>query len=292
MTEDVRRFLCVGAAHWDVIARADEPASPGDDVPGRIVRRPGGVALNVASGLARLGCDVSLIGAVGDDDEGLTLMQEIQCMGVGVEQVIRVDGATDRYVAIEDKDGGLIAAIADARLIGDSATEIADRTLSRLGDVDTLFIDANLPAAEIVRIARRAADHDVEVIVNPVSPAKAHRLTDVFDGSISFVIACNLAEANVLTGCRHESAIDAATALVRCGSGSALVTTGDGPAALATANGVVSQPPIAVPKGSSVTGAGDALLAAFLAFSDRLRDPEGALNAALQAAANKMRESN
>jgi sugar/nucleoside kinase (ribokinase family) len=53
--------VVIGAAHWDVVARAAAPLAAGADVPGRVVRRVGGVAANVALGLARAagrcGCD-------------------------------------------------------------------------------------------------------------------------------------------------------------------------------------------------------------------------------------------
>ena len=48
-------FLCAGAAHWDIIGRTDLPLPPGADVPGRVTRRPGGVAQNIARALAALG---------------------------------------------------------------------------------------------------------------------------------------------------------------------------------------------------------------------------------------------
>ena len=47
------RILCAGAMLWDVIGQASAPMTLGEDVPGRIHQRPGGVALNVALALAR-----------------------------------------------------------------------------------------------------------------------------------------------------------------------------------------------------------------------------------------------
>ena len=61
------RILCVGAAHWDVIGRASVPLAEGADVPGRIQRRSGGVALNIARGVAVLEGASRLCSVVGDD---------------------------------------------------------------------------------------------------------------------------------------------------------------------------------------------------------------------------------
>lgn len=291
MSADPRRILCIGAAHWDIIARADGAVAVGDDLPGRILRRPGGVALNVAVGLARLGCRAGLAGVVGKDADGVALMDQIQGVGVDCGQLLQVEGATDSYVAIEDRDGSLVAAIADARLLDANARVLADRVIGTLEDVDTVFLDANLPAAELARIVLHADAHCVEVVVNPVSPAKAHRLTGLFDGTTGRAVVCNLAEANVLTGRSDRCARDAAEAMAQRGSAIALVTAGGEPVALATPEVVVVANPPTVPLGASVTGAGDALLAAFLAAPDRSTNPEDALRAALHAAAEKMRES-
>lgn len=106
--------LCIGAVLWDVIGRAPGRMAPGADVPGRIRHIPGGVALNVAMVLARMGQRPALLGAVGHDAEGEALVGASAAMGVETGFLTRNRGlATDVYMAIEDSNG-LIAAIADA----------------------------------------------------------------------------------------------------------------------------------------------------------------------------------
>jgi sugar/nucleoside kinase (ribokinase family) len=46
-------ILCIGAVLWDVIGRTPGPMGVGADVPGRISRLPGGVAMNIAMTLRR-----------------------------------------------------------------------------------------------------------------------------------------------------------------------------------------------------------------------------------------------
>ena len=50
-----RDILCIGSVLWDVVGHAEQPLGERPDVPGRIRRLPGGVALNIAMGLARFG---------------------------------------------------------------------------------------------------------------------------------------------------------------------------------------------------------------------------------------------
>ncbi|MDB2369265.1 kinase, partial [Octadecabacter sp.] len=48
-------ILCIGSVLWDIIGRAPGQMRAGSDVPGRITRRPGGVAMNIAMTLAQFG---------------------------------------------------------------------------------------------------------------------------------------------------------------------------------------------------------------------------------------------
>ena len=52
MTPDI---LCIGSVLWDIIGRSPAAMRLGSDVPGRITRLPGGVAMNIAMTLARFG---------------------------------------------------------------------------------------------------------------------------------------------------------------------------------------------------------------------------------------------
>ncbi len=106
-------ILCAGAALWDVIGRTATPLPHGADVPGRIDRRAGGVALNIALALAGRGHPVALLAAVGRDAAGDDLVARIETAGIGIAGVHRHPGATDTYLAIEDARGELHAAVAD-----------------------------------------------------------------------------------------------------------------------------------------------------------------------------------
>ena len=285
MTADGRRFLCVGAAHWDIIARADGPVATGDDLPGRVQRRPGGVALNIAAGLAERGCRVSLAAVIGSDEAGLSLMRYAGQCGIDCSRVRQVEAPTDTYVAVENRTGELVAAVADANLLDSHAGHLADMALD---GVTTVVLEGNLPPSVISRIAGSASACGIEIAANPVSPAKATRLAGLLGGAHRPVIIANLAEANVLTGRADRTARDAAQALADAGAAEALVTHGSAEAALFSGGTLFAAEPPRVAGDASVTGAGDALCAAFLASPDRNTDPQSALDDALRAAADKM----
>jgi sugar/nucleoside kinase (ribokinase family) len=273
-------FVCVGAAHWDLIGHAAAPLPRGADVPGRIEERPGGVALNIALALAARGHAVALLAAAGRDAAGDRLVAHLEARGVDCAGVFRHDGPTDRYLAIEDGGGELHAAVADcAGLEAAGPGLLAPLHDGRL--TGRVVLDGNLPAP--VLAALLAAPPEVPFAAVPASPGKAARLAPLLAaGRASFYL--NRREAEALCRASFADARAAAAGLRARGAGEAIVTDGAAPVALASAAGIwtAAPPPVAA---RSLTGAGDALAAANLAAQADGLDAEAALRAALAASA-------
>ncbi len=107
-------ILCIGSVLWDIIGRSHLSLRVGSDVPGRITRLPGGVAMNIAMTLARFGLAPAILTTIGRDAEGEELIAACTAMGLIADYAYRSDDLpTDRYMAVEGANG-LIAAIADA----------------------------------------------------------------------------------------------------------------------------------------------------------------------------------
>ena len=68
-------ILVIGATLLDVKGKPDSGLEPGTSNPGHIRRTRGGTARNVAENLGRLGLEVVLLTAVGDDDTGRYLLE-------------------------------------------------------------------------------------------------------------------------------------------------------------------------------------------------------------------------
>jgi len=280
--------LCAGSAHWDVIGHAPGTLARGGDVPGAVVRRPGGVAANVARALARAGRRPALLGAVGRDAEGEALVAVLAAAGVLTAHLARPAGPTDRYVAIEDA-GGLVAAVADTRQLdalgGALLAPLADGRLGPAGRPwpGPVVIDGNLGAACLARLAASPLFAAADLRPVAASPAKAARLA-AFAGRPRTTLYVNRAEAAALAGRELADAAAAARALSALGFARAIVT--DGPGMLAEQAGAVlrlRRPPAVAAR--RVTGAGDAFVAGHLAAEMAGADPAAALDAAVAAAA-------
>ncbi|PSK86102.1 sugar/nucleoside kinase (ribokinase family) [Limimaricola soesokkakensis] len=282
-------ILCIGSVLWDVIGRTASHMRVGSDVPGRIHRLPGGVAMNIAMTLVRFGLRPSLLSALGRDAEGDELAAEAARMGMEVDHIYRSDDLpTDIYMAIEGANG-LIAAIADAHSLEQAGDKIL-RPLAdgRLGSTEApwtglVALDGNLTTDLLAQIARSPLFARADLRVAPASPGKAERLLALM-GHPTATLYVNLEEAGLLCHATFETSEAAARALVARGAHRALVTDGGRAATVATAEAIFTQAPPEVLV-TRVTGAGDTFMAAHIASEAEGMAPEAALARALAAAA-------
>jgi len=283
-------ILCIGSVLWDIIGRSAHPMPMGADRPGRITRVPGGVAMNIATVLARLGLRPALLTAIGRDAEGEDLLAQCAALGLVTDHVHRpADLPTDRYMAVEAA-GGLIAAIADAHSLEQAGAAIlAPLSDGRLGSAASpwpgpVALDGNLTAALVADIAASPLFAQADLRVAPASPGKADRLTPLLShpGATLYV---NLEEAAILSGRPCRSAPEAAEALLAAGARRVLVTDGAGMAADGMTGGalVTGRPPAV--EARQITGAGDTFMAAHLVAERGGADRAAALARGLAAAA-------
>lgn len=259
---------------------------PGHDGPGRITRQPGGVALNVAYALAREELPVELLSAVGSDPAGEMLIAEISEARIGTKHVVRVTDPTDTYMAIEQADGEVFGAVADCYTLEfageDILAPLRKGAFGRGGFAGTAVIDGNLPERILLGLVQSGDLAKARRIYVPASPGKAARLVEVVaqDGGTLFV---NRTEASIIAGQDFPDSRSAAIGLAELGT-EAIVTDGPNPATLASGGTVLSVTPPDV-EVRSVTGAGDAFLAGFVAADLRGEHPAQSLIAAADAAA-------
>ncbi len=283
-------ILCIGSVLWDIIGRSPASMRLGSDVPGRITRLPGGVAMNIATTLARFGARPAILSAIGRDAEGDELIAACAHIGLITDHIYRSDDLpTDRYMAIEGANG-LIAAVADAHSLEAAGDKIL-RPLANgaLGKAlspwpGLIALDGNLTEALLSQIATSPLFAAADLRVAPASPGKAERLLPLLTND-RVTLYLNLEEACLLTRQSHDTAAAAAEALLARGAARVLVTDGGRACALGTkGTGVISDRPPAVMV-ARVTGAGDTFMAAHIMAERRGDAPAPALASALGAAA-------
>lgn len=284
-------LVVIGSLLWDIVGRTAVRLGRGGDVAGRIERRPGGVAMNVAATAARFGLRPALLSAVGQDADGEGLLAAAEGMGVDTRHVRRLARwPTDRYMAIEDA-GGLLGAIADARTLEAAGAAIlaplSDGTLTERGAgwPGLLVLDGNLTGAVLDQIATSGAFASADLRIIPAGPGKATRLLGVLRLP-NATLYLNRHEAELLCGTGFDGAGNAALGLLALGAARVLVTDGARPAVDAVAGGPLLQALPPSVKVARVTGAGDTFVGAHLAAEHRRLPRDEALHIALAAAAD------
>lgn len=236
--------VVVGGANVDVVARPHERAEPASSNPGSVTVTAGGVARNVAEVLARLGTPTSLVSAVGGDQHGDLVVEASTEAGVDLTHVRQVDGATGAYVALLDSSGELVGGVSD---MAACALEPDDLDADLLAKADLVVLDGNLGPATLARALDLAGT--VPVALDPVSVPKAGRLREVLAGRTLFLVSAGAAELAALGDVTAE-----------------LVWERRGPdgSTLTGPEEAVDHPALFVEEVVDVTGAGDAMLGAFL----------------------------
>jgi sugar/nucleoside kinase (ribokinase family) len=285
------QVLCIGSVLWDIIGRSPAEMRRGSDMPGRITRLPGGVAMNIAMTLARFGLAPTLLSTVGRDPEGDELIVACSRLGCRTDYLYRSeDLPTDRYMAVEGGNG-LIAAIADAHSLEAAGDKILRPLMDgSLGALDAPYegaiaLDGNLTLSLLGDIAAGPAFAKADLRVAPASPGKAERLRPFLNRTRG-TLYVNLEEAGLLCQDTFTNSEAAALALLDRGAARVLVTDGGAAAseACAASQSVITKQPPRVTV-ARVTGAGDTFMAAHIAAEARGEDRHSALAAALQAAA-------
>lgn len=261
--------LCIGSALWDTIATTTLRMKPGYDVPGSIIRRPGGVALNIALALVRCGQPAALLTTIGKDAEGDALIANLTAEGIDCQYVTRTNDPTDNYLAVEAGSGEVFAAVADCASLeraGDSIlAPLRDGRLASAANPWTgnAIIDGNLPVSVLDSINSHGDFSSASLSFVPASPGKAGRMRSALksQGGTLFV---NKGEAEILCRMDFSDSIEAALTLRQLGAHRAVVTDGPNIAALSVEGNTLNITPPKV-DARTTTGAGDVFLATFIA---------------------------
>lgn len=260
--------VVVGGAAVDVKARSLAAARLHTSNPGSVTRTLGGVGRNIAEGIARLGSRVYLVAAVGQDPDGADLLTRTSQAGVDVSQVVASHHPTGTYLALLDHDGELVAAVSDFTATDTLGLAEIAGARDLIAGAAVVVVDGNLPAAIVVWLLTVTTATGAVVVLEPVSVAKAGRLSPLLrPGRPVFTITPSADELAALTGMPvvdNQDAVAAAASLQARGVANVWVSLGARGSLFCAADGratlLAAEPAEVV----DVTGAGDALTAGYI----------------------------
>lgn len=261
------RVVVVGSLNVDVIVGLPHLPERGETVlANSLERHAGGKGLNQAVACARLGGDVTLIGALGDDAYGTWLRTILTTEGIDSSHVQTLNGPSGTAI-IEVEDGGenriVVVPGSNAEL---TATDVAN-SIASLTEVGIILVQTEIPLNVVEAAMRAGRERGATVILNP-SPV-AEFTKDIL--KLANVIVPNEHEAAKLTGMDTGSSVDATEAALyfnEIGIGTAIITRGGKGCVWASGANTGSVPTFKVQPVDTV-GAGDAFcggLAAALSF--------------------------
>ncbi|WP_409489568.1 ribokinase [Amycolatopsis sp. cmx-11-12] len=254
------QVLVIGSANADLVVPVDRRPGGGETVlGGDTVLSPGGKGANTAVAAARLGADVALLGAVGDDPYGELLKRSLGESGVNTTPLRTSERPTGIAYITVTPDGENSILVSPGANSGLRPEDID------LDGAEIVVLSLEIPLETVEHAVAKAAEAGVRTLLNlsPAAELSAKTLENLD------VLLVNEHEAAFLLGGEADF-----LKLLDLGPKAAVVTLGAKGAAVVTADGVTE---VSSPKVEAVdtTGAGDAFagaLATSLAKGDELAD--------------------
>jgi pseudouridine kinase len=285
-----KTILGIGGAHIDRRGRIAVDFVPGASNPGTMREEAGGGTFNALRNAVQRGVGARMMSVRGGDAAGETVARAIQAAGIRDLSVTFLDRATPSYTALLDRQGDVVAALADMGLYDLAFAKQLRRASARaaIAEADAIFTDANLSAEALARLPALAAAKPVFAIA--ISPAKAVRLKSILPALSCLFL--NAREAGALTGLGPDAPAPAMLdALKTLGLGRAVLSKGADPVLALDGGRIFSITPPSPKTIADVTGAGDALAGAASAallsgrpFCEAVREGMAAALLALESA--------
>lgn len=279
------RIAVVGSYGVGLTMRVPRMPEAGETLSGgEFAQGPGGKGSNQAIGAARLGAEVALLTAVGDDGfraDALALWEE---EGVDASAVLTVPGASTMVgIIVVEPSGENRIVIAEGALasLDDAAVEAFRPAIA---GCDILVASMEIPLGAVVAALRAAREEGVRTLLNPAPavplPDDAWPLIDV--------LTPNQTEARILLG-DAAAGLDEpglAAALAARSGGVVVLTRGAAGALVADAGGILVVDPVPVASVVDTTGAGDSFTAALAVALADGASPADAARLAARAGAH------
>ncbi|MEW6547442.1 MAG: ribokinase [Bacillota bacterium] len=229
-------IVVIGSLNVDLVVRTARRPAPGETVSGDEFRMiPGGKGANQAVAAARLGGKVAMLGRVGDDPFGQSLVGSLRAAGVHTDGVLRTPGVPTgtALIIVEHSGQNSIVVVAGANgLLSPADVETAAEVIA---SARVLMLQLEIPLDTVRKAVELAHNRRVTVLLDPAParplPPELLRQVDI--------ITPNESEAAVLTGRQVtdlKSAKLAASDLLRQGANRVLIKLGPRGALLAEGN--------------------------------------------------------
>ncbi|EGW37272.1 ribokinase [Desulfosporosinus sp. OT] len=196
------KIVVIGSLNMDLVVKALRAPRRGETVLGEEIHFiPGGKGANQAVGLARLGAETTMIGAVGSDAFGVELEKALQRNGINTSNVKVTSEATGvASILLAEGDNSIVVVPgANAQCL----PEDLDRCESEIAAADLVLLQLEIPLVTVEYAVKLARKHGKIVMLNP---APAQSLSEDLLSQVDYLTP-NRSELALLTRMSEESTI-------------------------------------------------------------------------------------
>lgn len=254
----MKKIVIIGSLNMDFVIDVENYPKMGETVLGKGMElKPGGKGANQAYAAAVLGADVTMLGAVGDDDSGQKLIQNLNQTGVHTEYIKVISGVSTgaAFVSVDREGDNCIIVIQGANKYVDK--EYIQSVSQIIAACDIVVFQLEIPLETVMYAADLAKSMGKIVILDP---APVQCLPKEFLSGLD-IVKPNRTELIKLLG-RTEELEEGLRLLQEMGVKNAIVTLGKEGCLLRKENGNVIYSPAFKMKAIDTTGAGDCFTAA------------------------------
>ncbi len=196
----------IGAANVDVSATVKKEIRMRDSNPGMILTTAGGVTRNICENLAKLGSDVKLITALGDDIFAKVIKDSCDLANIDYSHSLIMENRTSSsYLSLIDNTGDMFVATSDMHILQKIDINYLKANNDILMKAQCIFCDACLPYDTIAYLLKTFGKH-IPIFIDPVSCTYAEKIKPIV--GLFDTIKPNLLELEILSDMKIKTEED------------------------------------------------------------------------------------
>ncbi|MGG4468700.1 ribokinase [Paenibacillus alvei] len=165
------KMTIIGSSSIDLVVTTSKRPNQGETIIGESFKTvPGGKGANQAVAAARLGAEVFMVGCVGEDNFGETIVNNFTANGVNTAYVERVTHSETgtAHITLAEGDNSIIV----VKGANDYVTpDLVEKALNVISESDVVLIQQEIPEETVEYVAEICFANNVPLLLNP-APAR------------------------------------------------------------------------------------------------------------------------
>lgn len=168
----MKNIVVVGSLNMDLVVQANRLPLGGETIMGTAFHEiPGGKGANQAVAMARLGASVKMIGKVGKDGFGTSLLSTLKVDGVDTTAIESVEGQSTGVALITLQDSGENSIIVVPGANGEVSPSDIEKNQTAIREAGIVVAQLEVPIETVAKALKTAKEGGAYTILNP-APAQ------------------------------------------------------------------------------------------------------------------------